>query len=35
VETKQATMLSLLSPEHRVPQKHPLRAVKALVLPPV
>jgi transposase len=29
-EMKQATMLSLLSPEHRVPQKHPLRAVKAL-----
>ena len=29
-ETKQATMLSLLSPEQRVPQKHPLRAVKAL-----
>ena len=29
-ETKQATMLSLLSPEHRVPQRHPLRAVKAL-----
>src|SRR5258708_3198762 len=29
-ERKQATMLSLLAPEHRVPQKHPLRAVKAL-----
>src|SRR5229473_1498678 len=29
-ETKQGTMLSLLSPEQRVPQKHPLRAVKAL-----
>jgi transposase len=29
-ETKQATMLSLLSPERRVPEKHPLRAVKAL-----
>ena len=29
-DTKQGSMLSLLSPEHRVPQKHPLRAVKAL-----
>ncbi len=29
-ERKQGTMLSLLSPEQRVPQKHPLRAVKAL-----
>ena len=29
-ETKQATMLSLLSPEKRVLQKHPLRMVKAL-----
>jgi len=30
VETKQSTMLSLLSPEHRVPKKHPLRGVKEL-----
>jgi transposase len=29
-DTKQSTMLSLLSPEHRVPKKHPLRGVKAL-----
>jgi len=29
-EKKQATMLTLLSPERCVPQKHPLRAVKAL-----
>ena len=29
-ETKQATMLSLLSPEQRVPKGHPLRAVKKL-----
>jgi transposase len=29
-ERKQGTMLSLLSPEQRIPQKHPLRAVKAL-----
>jgi transposase len=29
-DSKQATMLSLLSPEKRVPTKHPLRAVKAL-----
>jgi len=29
-DSKQATMLSLLSPEKRVPAKHPLRAVKAL-----
>jgi len=30
-ETKQATMLSLQSPEKRVPAKHPLRAIKAVV----
>jgi transposase len=30
VDTKQSTMLSLLSPEHRVPQQHPLRGVKTL-----
>jgi transposase len=29
-DSKQATMLSLLSPEKRVPAKHPLRAVKVL-----
>lgn len=29
-ETKQATMLSLLSPEQRVPKDHPLRRVKQL-----
>ncbi len=29
-ETKQGTMLSLLSPERRIPQNHPLRAVKTL-----
>src|SRR5260370_23052724 len=29
-ETKQGTMLSLLSPEQRIPQNHPLRAVKTL-----
>ena len=29
-DTKQATMLSVLSPERRVPQNHPLRAVKKL-----
>src|SRR6266852_9128643 len=29
-ETKQATMLSLLSPEQRVPKNHPLRRVKLL-----
>lgn len=29
-ETKQATMLSLVTPERRVPAKHPLRAVKGL-----
>src|SRR5712691_11547103 len=29
-ETKQGTMLSLLSPEQRVPQNHPVRGVKAL-----
>jgi transposase len=29
-ETKQSTMLSLLSPEQRVPQRHPLRAIKTL-----
>jgi transposase len=29
-ETKQATMLSVLTPERRVPQNHPLRAVKKL-----
>src|SRR5437879_6513232 len=30
-DTKQSTMLSLLSPEQRVPKTHPLRAVKAMV----
>ncbi len=29
-ETKQATMLSLLSPEQRVPKDHPLRGIKRL-----
>ena len=29
-DTKQASMLSLLTPEKRVPEKHPLRAVKAM-----
>src|SRR5437667_10663481 len=29
-ETKQATMLSLLSPEQRVPRDHPLRRIKLL-----
>src|SRR6266478_3452397 len=29
-ETKQATMLSLLSPEQRVPKDHPLRRIKQL-----
>src|SRR2546421_3608154 len=29
-ETKQATMLSLLSPEQRVPRDHPLRRIKQL-----
>ena len=29
-ETKQATMLSLLSPEQRVPKDHPLRPIKQL-----
>jgi transposase len=29
-ETKQASMLCLLSPEDRVPQNHPLRAIKRL-----
>src|SRR5271170_4397002 len=29
-DTKQASMLSLLTPEKRVPPKHPLRAVKAM-----
>src|SRR5438105_6864026 len=29
-ETKRATMLSLLSPEQRVPKNHPLRRVKLL-----
>src|SRR6267143_3371196 len=29
-DTKQATMLSVLTPERRVPQNHPLRAVKKL-----
>jgi transposase len=30
-DTKQASMLSLLTPEKRVPPKHPLRAVKEMV----
>jgi hypothetical protein len=30
VDTKQASMLSLLTPEKRVPANHPLRAVKLL-----
>jgi transposase len=30
VETRQATMLSFVSPERRVPPEHPLRAIKAL-----
>jgi transposase len=29
-DTKQASMLSLLTPEKRVPEKHPLRAVKQM-----
>jgi hypothetical protein len=29
-DTKQATMLSLVTPEQRVSQTHPLRAVKRL-----
>src|SRR3954468_18924737 len=29
-DTKQGTMLSLVTPEQRVPQSHPLRAVKRL-----
>ena len=29
-DTKQSTMLSLQSPEQRVPPKHPLRAIKAM-----
>ena len=29
-DTKQATMLSLQSPEKRVPEKHPLRRIKVL-----
>src|SRR5712691_5890536 len=29
-DTKQATMLSVVTPERRVPQNHPLRAVKRL-----
>src|SRR6267143_339930 len=29
-ETKQATMLTLLSPEQRVPKSHPLRRIKQL-----
>src|SRR5258708_32277363 len=29
-ETKQATMLNLLSPEQRVPKDHPLRRIKQL-----
>ncbi len=29
-ETKQATMLSRLSPEQRVPPDHPLRGIKRL-----
>src|SRR5260370_9413020 len=30
-ETKQATMLTLTSPEKRVPERHPLRAIKPFV----
>src|SRR5918911_4334495 len=30
-ETKQATMLTLVSPEKRVPDRHPLRAIKPFV----
>jgi transposase len=30
-ETKQATMLTLVSPETRVPERHPLRAIKPFV----
>jgi transposase len=30
-ETKQATMLTLVSPEKRVPERHPLRAIKPFV----
>jgi transposase len=30
-ETKQATMLTLISPEKRVPERHPLRAIKPFV----
>jgi transposase len=29
-DTKQATMFSVVSPEHRVPQDHPLRPIKAM-----
>lgn len=29
-DTKQASMLSLLTPEKRVPAKHPLRAIKEM-----
>ena len=29
-DTKQATMLSVVTPERRVPPNHPLRAVKKL-----
>jgi transposase len=29
-DSKQSTMLSLMSPEERVPEKHPLRAIKRL-----
>jgi hypothetical protein len=29
-DSKQSTMLSLMSPEERVPKNHPLRAIKML-----
>jgi transposase len=31
IDTKQASMLCLMSPEDRVPEKHPLRAIKKMV----
>jgi len=30
-QEKQATMLSFITPEHRIPQGHPIRRIKALV----
>ena len=31
LDTKQASMLCLMSPEERVPAKHPLRSIKKMV----